>query len=66
MIHPYDPDYQISEDEESSEYATQGGGTAVWSVQQKRWEFKTPPGAPFDFVEGDPVPEQWGLAGPVR
>jgi len=53
-------------EENSSEYATQGGGTAVWSKQQNRWEFKTSPGAPFTFVAGDPVPQDWGIAGAAQ
>jgi hypothetical protein len=45
----------------TDERPTQGGGTAVWSIEQNCYVFKTPPDWWKACESGDPVPEEWGI-----
>ena len=46
---------------QTNERPTQGGGTAVWSSNDGRYVFKTPPEWWADCQPGDPVPDEWGI-----
>lgn len=56
---PEDYDWSPSQ---TVEKVAQGGGTAVWSSDQKCYVFKTPPEWWKECSPGDPVPSEWGVS----
>lgn len=75
--HPPDPAHPFAwpcracdchEYRERAVFATQGGGYAIWSDFEKCyvWHSDIPDFLGPNVEVGDPIPEEWGVAGPVR
>lgn len=47
-------------------YGTQGGGYVAYCNLQRRYLFVEPPDWDESLKEGDPMPDEWGIAGPVK
>ena len=48
----------------TSIFATQGGGEVIWDGE--RFVFIIPPPKFPQYKRGDPMPEKWGIAGPIN
>jgi hypothetical protein len=46
-------------------FAAQGGGTVTWDEASRAWRFVTPPDW-GDWIAGDLMPDEWGVAGPIK
>lgn len=48
-------------------FATQGGGYCTWSTEQNAyvWHSEVPEFLGPNVETGDPIPEEWGVSGPV-